>query len=100
MTRRPWKKTLEGSHTFTEKYPHFSLIISFDYSPEERETREQPGCSESLEITSVLLDYPAKIPGLSIELTSLDFLNEFDIDVEGFAWDYIEQQREEQDGPE
>lgn len=30
------------------------LVIEFDYQPEERQTRDEPGCPESVEIYSVM----------------------------------------------
>ena len=69
--------------TAISHWPNFSLEVNFTvypgdpgkYSgpPEKCYPAEDP----SLEIHSVLLNYPAKIPGLAIDLLALDLIEEF-----------------------
>jgi hypothetical protein len=58
-------------------FPNFSLEVHYRIYPGERESRDSPGSDPELEISSCLLEYPAKIPGLVIDLQALDLLDEF-----------------------
>jgi len=58
--------TMRNNKPHTESCTIFGLPceVEFDYQPEERETRDYPGCDESYEITAVRVT-----TGVSVEPT-------------------------------